>query len=432
MSSPSGNGRIANSMSVQNGDFSARGPTPVMTAPVRTGAACQTSCDSIGSQLITRVVARSHQPASGSCSSTCGGWVAAVQPLQRAVRAALHLVAQRRRGQSQVFLAQVVGQRGIGEQHAHFGIEVGRARVDVERADEAALAVDHERLGVQAGTAAAEQALGELRAVAADFEQVHAAVQQSSAVALVTAVHGRHIVRGQRVGDHADPGAGMRQRHQRGGATLAGHEVGRDQQHLAVHAGQMGGQPRLPASRCGRRPRLQRRIGSNARCWRSSAPAFMVGQSLRRGRGGDPLQVDLRSGSADSSVSRATSLCRCLGVCGFKRLDRHRRAGVPERVEDGAGVGHRRAEQQHVQVAEVHAAAGVEVFVADVAPADHRQPAVDDPRLVVHAMVDAEETLHHFQQAPHAAAVAERVVQPHLDVRMRVQRQQRRIAVPWC
>ena len=219
----------------------------------------------------------------------------------------------------------------------------------------------------------------------------------------------------------------MHQRQQRGGALAAGNEVGRDQQHLAVHAAEVGGQPRLQPAAAAGGLRLQRRVGRHHDVRAPVRRQFVVAQSLCGGRGGDPFQVDLCRGVGGFVGERGHQLVQVFRRLRVQRLDRHRRAGVPEIVEDRAGVGHRRAEQEHVEVAEVHAASGVEVFVADVAAADQRDPAVDDPRLVVHAVVDAEETLHHFQQAPHAAAVAERVVQPHLDVRVRVQRQQRRV-----
>ncbi len=96
-------------------------------------------------------------------------------------------------------------------------------------------------------------------------------------------------------------------------------------------------------------------------------------------------------------------------------------------VENGAGLAGGRAGQQQVQVAEIDVRARVEVLGADVAAADDGDAAVGDPGLVVHAVVDAEDPLHHLQQAPQALAVAERVVQAHFDARMGVERQQLRV-----
>ncbi len=41
---------------------------------------------------------------------------------------------------------------GALDHHAHFGVQVGRARIEVERADEDACAIDGEGLGVQAAS----------------------------------------------------------------------------------------------------------------------------------------------------------------------------------------------------------------------------------------------------------------------------------------
>src|SRR5690606_23828886 len=82
----------------------------------------------------------------------------AVQPAQVALRVQVHPVAGVLARQPQVFVAQGAGQWRVVEQHAHLGVEVDRARVDVERADEPVPVVHHERLGVQAGATAAEQA----------------------------------------------------------------------------------------------------------------------------------------------------------------------------------------------------------------------------------------------------------------------------------
>ncbi|MCY1462813.1 hypothetical protein D9M71_806260 [compost metagenome] len=90
------------------------------------------------------------------------------------------------------------GQFPVIEQHPHLGVEIRRTRVQVERAHETTLVVDHERLGVQAGAAAAEQAAAAAaRATRAQFVQVHAIAQQWCAIVHVAAVHGRDVIGGQ-------------------------------------------------------------------------------------------------------------------------------------------------------------------------------------------------------------------------------------------
>jgi hypothetical protein len=44
-----------------------------------------------------------------------------------------------------------LGQRGAVDHQAHFGVELGRARIEVERADEDRALIDGEGLGVQSG-----------------------------------------------------------------------------------------------------------------------------------------------------------------------------------------------------------------------------------------------------------------------------------------
>jgi hypothetical protein len=51
--------------------------------------------------------------------------------------------------------ADLLAQGRVFDDHAHFGIEHGRARIEVEGADKELLAVDREGLGMQAGARAA-------------------------------------------------------------------------------------------------------------------------------------------------------------------------------------------------------------------------------------------------------------------------------------
>ena len=87
-----------------------------------------------------------------------------------------------------------LGQRGVVEHHAHFGIELRRAWVEIEGADKAALAIDDEGLGVQAGAATAADEVEVLAvATALEFVQRHAGRQQRLAVVHVAGMHHRHV-----------------------------------------------------------------------------------------------------------------------------------------------------------------------------------------------------------------------------------------------
>ena len=70
----------------------------------------------------------------------------------------------------------------------------------------------------------------------------------------------------------------------------------------------------------------------------------------------------------------------------------------------------------------------LEVLVSDVATAEHRTLVVRDEGLVVHATIDAREVGQHAQATKHARR--DRVEEADLDVRMRIESQQRRRRSP--
>jgi hypothetical protein len=99
-------------------------------------------------------------------------------------------------------------------------------------------------------------------------------------------------------------------------------------------------------------------------------------------------------------------------------------AAVPETVEDVARLLHGRPHQQQVGILEVDLLGGIEVLVADIAPADDGDAAIDDPGLVVHAPVQADRAQGHFHGAPpDAVAVAAGIEDAHLDQRVAVERE---------
>src|SRR5690606_4251872 len=106
---------------------------------------------------------------------------------------------------------------------------------------------DHEGLGVQAGAAAAEHTGRFGMPTRLHFVQVHALLKQVLAVVRVAAVHRRHVVGRERVGDDADLGTTAGEGGEPGYPIVAGNEVGRDQQGFLTggrqHVGQAPGEP---------------------------------------------------------------------------------------------------------------------------------------------------------------------------------------------
>src|SRR5207248_1942417 len=68
--------------------------------------------------------------------------------------------------------------------------------------------------------------------------------------------------------------------------------------------------------------------------------------------------------------------------------DRADPAAVPVAVEERYRLGRRGPRDDQVEIAEIELARGVEIFVADVPAATDHQRAIDDPGLVVHAMIE--------------------------------------------
>jgi len=107
---------------------------------------------------------------------------------------------------------------------------------------------------------------------------------------------------------------------------------------------------------------------------------------------------------------------------------RPRQHRVPERVEHPPGVGHHGAGGHHVAVAEVEHRVRVEVLVADVAPAEDRDTAVDGEGLVVHAAVEPRELAQEVERPAQAAPLQRRVEDADLDVRVLVEQRQHVVA----
>ena len=103
---------------------------------------------------------------------------------------------------------------------------------------------------------------------------------------------------------------------------------------------------------------------------------------------------------------------------------------VPVGVEDVRELRNDGADDQRVHVDEIVGRAAHEVLVGDVAATGDDDHAVGDEELVVHPVVEAlevEQRRGELGQEP-AAPAAERVEQPHLDVRERGEPDEQRVA----
>ncbi len=107
-----------------------------------------------------------------------------------------------------------------------------------------------------------------------------------------------------------------------------------------------------------------------------------------------------------------------------KLVDRLAQGAVPVLVETVPELLGHRADTEHVDVGEVHVGLGIEILVAQIAPADDGHAVVRQPQLVVHAPM----LLRQVEQAAHgrghagAAAQVQRVEHADLNLRMRRQR----------
>src|SRR5439155_20660427 len=103
---------------------------------------------------------------------------------------------------------------------------------------------------------------------------------------------------------------------------------------------------------------------------------------------------------------------------------------VPERVEAAGQLPDHRPGDKQVVVAEFHRLAGSEIAIADVAAAGERNLVVDHEELVVHTVREPLLVQREFGRAHEfeRSAVAEWIEDAQLDVRMRGERADFRIA----
>ncbi|MNQ29430.1 hypothetical protein D3C85_427420 [compost metagenome] len=150
-----------------------------------------------------------------------------------------------------------------------------------------------------------------------------------------------------------------------------------------------------------------------------------IGQLAQVGRSAQFARERVEAGAHSLQFSRTRVLALVQGADGDDG------AAVPEAVEDVARLLHGGPHQQQVGILEIDLFGGIEVFIADIAPADEGDPAVDDPGLVVHAPVQADGAQGHFHGAhPDAVAVAARIEDAHIDQRMAVEREDGRVLAP--
>ena len=324
---------------------------------------------------------------------------------------------------------QLLGQFRAVDQHAHLGVEDGRARVEVHRADVDPAPVDQHRLAVQAcarrtGHAELSATFG-ARRLAFHLVEFDAAAGQLPAHARVPGVDCSHVRGGKRIGQHGDAQPPFHVPHQGRGALLARHEIRRNDEHFALREIDRGLEPgehtgpvaTAVAAHLARfvdqqldLPYVQRR-GRRQQPFRA---VFHASQRLHVGCLRRVLVVLLRARDQRLELSG-------LRPAEVEARDRHRAGAVPVIVELPAHVGHDRAGQRDVQVREVRVRGGAEIFVADVPAADDRDAVVGDPRLVVHAMVQPARAQQPLAgPAEQARATVEWIEQPHLDVGVQV------------
>ena len=82
-------------------------------------------------------------------------------------------------------------------------------------------------------------------------------------------------------------------------------------------------------------------------------------------------------------------------------------------------LAHRRTNDHHVEVGKFNAFSRTRVLVAYIAPADDRHLVVSGKRLVVHAVIHTREISKKVGCA--STALHQRVVEAHLDIRMRIE-----------
>ena len=310
-------------------------------------------------------------------------------------------------------------QRGVFEQQPQLGIGKGRAQIKVQRADDGLRPVDHEHLGMQ------HIALAALFRQRREFMDHRARRQQRAAVAPVGTIHQQHVGRRQRVGQKANPDSPGGKPGQARYAGASGHEIRRDQPHLCPGAGQDAGDGRRhPGGRvvavC-----LVRRVGQKLHLGGPVQPPCqhrLSGAPAQR-----PGDVTARPGGANLAIQPDAEFAKVHPESGPERKNRQRKPEVPVAVEQPRDLIHLLPHQQHVGV---NRSAGVcvhraKVCVADIAPADNRQPSVGDPQLAMHPAIEARQPQQHLDGAPQRMApVARRVEQPHLDQRVCGQREE--------
>lgn len=110
------------------------------------------------------------------------------------------------------------------------------------------------------------------------------------------------------------------------------------------------------------------------------AAAILAFDALQIGFGG----LAVRQGVKLASQSRKLARSSCQ-----KRAHRHGNRAVPVIIEDFGGIGNDPAETEHIEIVEIRPLGGIKIGIANIAPADDERASVGNPRLVVHAPVDA-------------------------------------------
>lgn len=120
------------------------------------------------------------------------------------------------------------------------------------------------------------------------------------------------------------------------------------------------------------------------------AAAILAFDAFQIGFGGFALRQGVKFASQSGKLARSSRQ---------QRAHRHGDGAVPVVIENFGGIGNDPAETENIEIVEICPLGGIEIGIANIAPANDHGAAIGDPRLVVHAPVDASETQDEFQAA---------------------------------
>ena len=256
--------------------------------------------------------------------------------------------------------------------------------------------------------------------------ELDAALDQTLARARVPGEGGKDVIGGKRIREDPHADATTDQLLDLGDATVEGDEIGRFDQELGLQL--------VEALEESLVHHAQARVVDRGRVVEHDPrggpyEAADDGGQLR-GQALDILVQGVRIAALRDRLADASNLFAEIRVA-VRPIDQgrdwHRPFSVPEPVEDLGQIPDDGPGRGDVEIAKVALVVHLEVGVAHVAPADDGHRVVHHHQLVVHAVIDAIEVGHEAKQP--GPAMREGVEQADLDVRVRVERRDPRVAV---